>query len=177
MTIQAIFLDRDGTIGGSDTVEYPGDFTLFPYTPQVINQFKNKDIKVFSFTNQPGISKGEATEEDFIKELNAFGFDEVYLCPHYHNEGCKCRKPEIGMLETAAKDHHLQLSHCAVFGDRWTDIKAAKKAGCTAILVLTGSGKTSWEDNHQISAIQPDYVAENLETGAAWLFQSIIAVK
>ncbi|MBP1947080.1 histidinol phosphatase-like enzyme [Virgibacillus litoralis] len=28
--IQAIFIDRDGTIGGSDQVVYPGEFQLFP---------------------------------------------------------------------------------------------------------------------------------------------------
>lgn len=31
MYIQAAFIDRDGTIGGSDNVIYPGDFELFPY--------------------------------------------------------------------------------------------------------------------------------------------------
>lgn len=28
--IEAIFLDRDGTIGGSNDIQYPGDFQLFP---------------------------------------------------------------------------------------------------------------------------------------------------
>jgi hypothetical protein len=26
LDIQAVFIDRDGTLGGSDTVIYPGDF-------------------------------------------------------------------------------------------------------------------------------------------------------
>jgi histidinol-phosphate phosphatase family protein len=169
--LKAVFLDRDGTIGGSDRVEYPGEFQLFPYTTEVIEQLKGKDIQVFSFTNQPGVSRAEATEDDFIRELKAFGFDEIYLCPHHHKEGCHCRKPSTGMLEKAAKEHSLDLSKCAVFGDRWTDIMAAKSAGCIAVLVLTGSGTAAYEQNHQTSSVQPDYVAENLQTGADWLLK------
>lgn len=167
--LQAVFLDRDGTIGGSEAVEYPGEFKLFRYTPEVIEQLKAKGIQVFSFTNQPGISRAEATEDDFVREFKAFGFDEIYLCPHHHKEGCQCRKPSTGMLKKAAKEHSLDLSKCAVFGDRWTDIIAAKSAGCIAVLVLTGSGTASYEQNHLTSNVQPDYVAENLQAGAEWL--------
>ncbi|RZT23419.1 HAD-IIIA family hydrolase [Fictibacillus sp. BK138] len=169
--LQAVFLDRDGTIGGSDIVEYPGEFKLFPYTAEVIERFNGKGIKVFSFTNQPGISRSEAAEDDFVRELKAFGFDEIYLCPHHHKEGCHCRKPSTGMLEKAAKEHSLNLLKCAVFGDRWTDIMAAKSAGCIAILVLTGSGAAAYEQNHLTSDVQPDHVAENLKAGADWVLK------
>lgn len=168
-SLQVVFLDRDGTIGGSDAVESPGEFELFTYTPEVINELKAKGIQVFAFTNQPGISRAEATEAEFVNELTAFGFDKVYLCPHQHNEGCACRKPGTGMLERAANENVLDLTKCAVFGDRWTDILAAKSAGCTAVLVLTGSGNASWEHNHLTSLVQPDYVAENLKAGVDWL--------
>ncbi|MGM0804158.1 MAG: HAD-IIIA family hydrolase [Bacillota bacterium] len=170
-TYQAVFLDRDGTIGGSDNIEYPGDFKLFHYTEEVIQNLKSKKIPVFSFTNQPGISRGAAAETDFFTELTAFGFDDVYLCPHHHSEGCECRKPSTGMLKKAASDHQLDLSKCVVFGDRWTDIVAAKTAGCKAILVLTGSGKASWNQNHTSSIIQPDHVAATLKEGMTWLFE------
>jgi histidinol-phosphate phosphatase family protein len=168
---QAVFLDRDGTIGGSDEIEYPGNFKLFHFTEEVIQTFKSNNISVFSFTNQPGISRGAAAETDFINELNAFGFDDVYLCPHHPSEGCECRKPSTGMLKKAASDHQLDLSKCVVFGDRWTDIHAAKKAGCIAILVLTGSGKASWNQNHKTSIMQPDHVATTLKEGMKWMFQ------
>lgn len=97
--IQAIFIDRDGTIGGDNTVHYPGEFSLFPFTEKIIEILKEKNIKILSFTNQPGISRGEASEEDFIKELEAFGFDGIYVCPHNHTDGCSCRKPGTGMLK------------------------------------------------------------------------------
>ncbi|MFP3489788.1 hypothetical protein R0K20_19515, partial [Staphylococcus sp. SIMBA_130] len=65
-TIEAVFLDRDGTIGGDDSIHYLGEFKLFSYTNSVISRFHNDGVKVFSFTNQPGISNGKAIEQDFI---------------------------------------------------------------------------------------------------------------
>src|SRR6476469_5965910 len=96
--IQAIFIDRDGTIGGDTIVHYPGEFTLFPFTQDALRALKEQNIKLFSFTNQPGIADGKATVKDFTQELEAFGFDDVYLCPHRHGDGCECRKPSTGML-------------------------------------------------------------------------------
>jgi HAD superfamily hydrolase (TIGR01662 family) len=93
MNIQAVFIDRDGTIGGSDRVIYPGEFELFHNVTESVQILKRLGILICSFTNQPGISKGEATLQSFEKELIDFGFDRVYLCPHQHNEGCQCRKP------------------------------------------------------------------------------------
>ena len=69
--IQAIFIDRDGTIGGDTTIHYPGSFTLFPFTKASLQKLKANHIKIFSFTNQPGIADGIATIADFSQELKA----------------------------------------------------------------------------------------------------------
>jgi histidinol phosphatase-like enzyme len=52
--IPAIFIDRDGTIGGSDEVIHPGDFALFPFTSRAIDRLKKQGLRLFGFTNQPG---------------------------------------------------------------------------------------------------------------------------
>ncbi|WP_240046435.1 HAD-IIIA family hydrolase [Priestia flexa] len=96
---------------------------------------KEHNIKLFAFTNQPGISSGEATKNEFINELTSFGFDDFCICPHHHTTGCTCRKPSIGMLIEAARKHQLDLSKCVIIGDRWTDIEAGRKVGATTILV------------------------------------------
>lgn len=168
---EAVFLDRDGTIGGDHTIHYPGDFQLFPFTYEGIKELKSCGVKIFSFTNQPGISQQLATKEDFVIELKGFGFDEVYVCPHSHREGCRCRKPEIGMLLQAAKDHNLNLENCVVIGDRWSDMMAADKAGCTKILVKTGAGiESNTVHRHRWQHIEADYVAEDLGDAVHWLF-------
>ena len=173
--IQAVFVDRDGTIGGSDEVVYPGDFKLFPCVEQSIYQLKRSGKKIFSFTNQPGISKGEAKREDFEKELTEFGFDRVYICPHQHNEGCNCRKPSIGMLLQAAEDNELNLNKCVVIGDRWTDLLAAEEAGCIKILVKTGAGAEAnnkylnKQYHSKWAEVIPDYVADNFKDAVDWI--------
>ncbi len=69
---------------------------------------KTQKLKIkFSFTNQPGIADGIATVADFVQELEGFGFDDIYVCPHKHGDGCECRKPSTGMLLKAAKNMDL----------------------------------------------------------------------
>ena len=72
-----------------------------------MQKLKAKNIKIFSFTNQPGIADGIATVADFVQELEGFGFDDIYVCPHKHGDGCECRKPSTGMLLKAAKNMDL----------------------------------------------------------------------
>ncbi|APH06062.1 HAD-IIIA family hydrolase [Bacillus weihaiensis] len=169
--IQAVFLDRDGTIGGSDSIHYPGDFHLFTHAQELIWKLKNDRIKILSFTNQPDISEGKATIQDFIDELITFGFDDIYICPHDQSEGCPCRKPEIGMLIEGAEKHQLHLEKCVVIGDRWSDMVAASKANCIKILVKTGAGISTLNEHYdKLEEINIEYVAENLEEAINWLY-------
>lgn len=169
----AVFLDRDGTIGGGDTVQYPSEFLLFPFTLKCIKLLQQKGFLVFAFTNQPGIARGEAQIEAFEQELLSFGFDGVYLCPHQPEDGCTCRKPATGMLERAAREHNLKWSKCAVIGDRWSDMVAANRIGCHGVLVQTGAGKEAMEKyRYKWKGIVPDYIAINLEDATKWILEN-----
>jgi histidinol-phosphate phosphatase family protein len=175
LNIQAVFIDRDGTLGGSDKVIYPGDFEIFPGVRESIKLLKDKNILVYAFTNQPGIANREATVDQFETELKSFGFDRVYICPHQHGEGCACRKPSPGMLKRAAVENKLDLNRCVVIGDRWTDMLAANEAGCMKILVKTGSGQEAF--NKYISKeyfgrwgeVKPNCMASDLNEAIRWL--------
>lgn len=176
-TIQAVFIDRDGTIGGSDQVIYPGEFELFPEVAESIQQLKKAGILICSFTNQPSVSKGDTLSDSFEKELKNFGFDKVYLCPHQHNEDCLCRKPSPGMLKQAAKENELDLKRCVVIGDRWTDLLAADEVGCKKILVKTGSGKEAFDKykNNEYfgrwGEVKPDYITQDFNDAVRWLLK------
>ncbi|GIN71327.1 D,D-heptose 1,7-bisphosphate phosphatase [Bacillus sp. J14TS2] len=173
--IQAVFLDRDGTIGGHEQVVFPGEFALYPNAVKAMESLKEKGIGIFSFTNQPGVAAGKSSVQAFHKELKNFGFDAVYLCPHGHEEGCSCRKPAPGMLEKAAVEHQLYLKKCVVIGDRWTDLMAANQVGCVKILVKTGAGQEAYDRYHQQeyfgkwAEVEPDYVAEDVFDAVKWL--------
>jgi histidinol-phosphate phosphatase family protein len=120
--INAVFIDRDGTIGGDCSITYPGKFKLYPFSEEAIRLLKNLNIKVFAFTNQPRISKGESTVYEFEKELLGFGFEKAYICPHSEEEQCSCRKPSHEMLIKASNEYNINLKKCAVIGDRWSVI-------------------------------------------------------
>lgn len=168
--IQAVFIDRDGTIGETDEILYPGSFELFTYTHEALNRLKKEGIKIFGFTNQPGISRGESTEEAFRNEMIDFGFDEVYICPHQHTEGCNCGKPNPGMLFKAAGEKKLDLTRCIVIGDRWSDILAGYNAGCMKVLVLTGAGDEALNKyRHKWSNTEADYIARDLEDAVNYI--------
>lgn len=176
--IQAVFIDRDGTLGGSDIVTLPSEFESYPFTQKALNLLKEADKSVFSFTNQPGIARGESTVEEFEKELLSFGFDKVYICPHEHGEGCKCRKPAIGMLLQATQDYSLDLHRCVVIGDRWTDMVAANNSLCLKVLVKTGAGKKELakydKGNFYGEWIEayPDYIADDIYDAVRWILGS-----
>ncbi|GIP27226.1 D,D-heptose 1,7-bisphosphate phosphatase [Paenibacillus sp. J23TS9] len=172
--LEAVFIDRDGTIGGTDEVVLPGDFKLFPKTKDSIEKLKKLGIKLFGFTNQPGISRGEVTKDAFESEMKEFGFDDVYICPHQHTEGCECRKPNPGMLHQAATENELNLSNCIVIGDRWSDILAANRAGCKKILVLTGAGNDALHKyKHMWSNIEADFIANDFEDAVRYIINLV----
>jgi len=170
--VQAVFIDRDGTMGGDTDVTYPDKFVLYPFTEKTIKILKMNGIRVFAFTNQPGISVGEATEEDFINELKSFGIEKAYICPHAPEQNCKCRKPETGLLLKAQAEYGLDLSRCFVIGDRWSDMMAAERVNMGKILVLTGAGnETLGEERHRWSQIEPDYVTTNVLEAVEWIVE------
>ncbi|MEK4084485.1 hypothetical protein [Psychrobacillus sp. FSL K6-1415] len=60
-TIQAVFIDRDGTIGGNGHFVHPRDFTPYTFSQHALEMFKEKGLKLFAFTNQHRISSAEAS--------------------------------------------------------------------------------------------------------------------
>lgn len=67
---QAVFIDRDGTIGGTGHFVHPSNFKQYEGAQEAINRLKQAGYKVFAFTNQHRISRSEATieEPDYIAE-------------------------------------------------------------------------------------------------------------
>jgi D-glycero-D-manno-heptose 1,7-bisphosphate phosphatase len=72
--------------------------------------------------------------------------DALYFCPH-HVEGseaafarpCAHRKPAPGMLLTAAAELDLDLAASWMVGDRESDVRAGRSAGCRTILLGDGT--------------------------------------
>ena len=100
-------------------------------------------------TNQSAVGRGLVSMEAILEinrrvleafEVRGVQFAGSYLCPHASEEGCDCRKPQPGMLVTAARELNLDLSQSYMIGDAVTDIEAGEAVGAKTILVRTGRG-------------------------------------
>ena len=171
--LQAAFIDRDGTIGGTGNYVHPRDFKFYPFSKEALKMLKDKEIKVFSVTNQNRIALGDATEKEFVEQLLEYGLDDVYVCPHHIDGGCDCRKPKTGMFLKAAKKYNLDLTKCVVIGDAGdTDMKAAENIGAIKILVKTGYGEGFLKERREEwKEVEPDYIASDLLDAVKWLLK------
>ena len=63
------------------------------------------------------------------------------------------RKPNAGMLLTAATDHDIDLSLSWMVGDRISDVEAGLKAGCRSILLKGGEPDEAIENGRQTAFV------------------------
>lgn len=182
--MKAVFLDRDGTLGGDGGGVHPDEFTLYKQSAEAIRILNQAGIRVFLFTNQSRVGRGFFTEEELLmgfqrmegtlSEKGAF-LDGVYYCPHAPEEKCVCQKPEIGLLLQAKEDHGLDLANSYIVGDTGaSDMVAADRAGMKKVLVRTGWGEGSLTTFRAAWAeIYPDCIAENILEAAQWIVRDM----
>ncbi|MDI3547539.1 MAG: D-glycero-D-manno-heptose 1,7-bisphosphate phosphatase [Halanaerobiales bacterium] len=152
---RAVFLDRDGTINVDKGYLYKKkEFEFIPGAIEAIKMLNDNDYLVIVITNQSGVARGYYSEPDVInlhnfinRELNKYHayVDKFYYCPH-HQEGigrykrkCKCRKPDIGMIEQAVKEFNIDKSQSYMIGNEDSDIKAGINAGLKRSFKVTSS--------------------------------------
>ncbi|MDF2545025.1 MAG: hypothetical protein K0R15_2 [Clostridiales bacterium] len=168
--MKAIFIDRDGTLGGGESVIFPKEFQPYTNVLESIQLLKDNGYKVIAFTNQPDISKGKVSINEFEEELFQFGFDDLCICPHQNSDGCKCRKPSAAMLLSMIAKYNLKIEECYVIGDRWSDMLAGLRAGMNVILVKTGSGNdalSKYQDKWNMNSAA--YIAIDINDAANWI--------
>lgn len=175
---KAIFLDRDGTLN-----KYVGflkeekQFELLPKVVEAIKIINESGYLAIVVTNQPVIARGEITCEELqiihnkmetlLGNEGAY-IDAIYYCPHHPDRGymgeitelkqeCNCRKPNPGMLLTAADDYNIDLKKSWIVGDSERDVLAGRKAGCKTALI----GDGDFEQNLTVNSLY-DFVRKVL---------------
>lgn len=142
----AVFLDRDGVLNRAivrNSKPYPPDslaeIEILPGVREGLEQLQAADYLLIGVTNQPDVARGKQ-QQAIVEQINQVLLDtlpllEIRVCYHDDKDRCDCRKPLPGLLLQAAKTHNIELTRSYMIGDRWKDIEAGRRAGCTTILI------------------------------------------
>lgn len=128
------------------------DLELLPGAGELVHSAHMKGYKVIIVTNQSAIGKGYYSKFRMhlfnCKLRHKLRYvDAIYYCPHTKDVGCRCRKPDTGMIERAKQHFNLKLSDCIMVGDRMSDILTAENAGISKrYFVTTGIYNGSYEN-------------------------------
>ena len=146
---KCVFLDRDGVINKPiiiDDKPYSprnrNEFELFPNIGKYLKKISSLNFFTIIITNQPDI-RTKHIDEKLLNEFHniirsKMPITDIYVCKHIASDNCYCRKPNPGLILTAAKKYKINLKKSYFIGDRWKDIDAANKAGCYSIFIDYG---------------------------------------
>jgi imidazoleglycerol-phosphate dehydratase/histidinol-phosphatase len=157
MTMKVLFIDRDGTL-----IEEPHDnqvdalekIRLVPGVIPALLELAAHGFRFVMVSNQDGLGTDSFPAEQFetchdhvvaLFESQGIRFDETFICPHFEDAGCDCRKPRTGLLTPFLARNNIDAAKSAVIGDRSTDLELADRLGLRGFRVdPDASFETSW---------------------------------
>jgi transaldolase len=143
---RAVFIDRDGVLNDSvviDGLPHPprdvSDLRISNGAVEACRQLRRAGLLLVGVSNQPDIARGTLSQHalDAINDevTRRVGLDALLVCPHDDADKCDCRKPLPGLLLRAARTMDIDLTGSVMIGDRWRDVEAGRRAGCSTIFV------------------------------------------
>jgi len=156
--MKLVLLDRDGVINQNnpDQIRNPEAWLPIDGSLEAITKLNQNGYRVVVISNQSGIALGLFTVDDLHAihqkmhdALSKLGghIDAVLYCPHSNSDECSCRKPKPGMLHDITKRLGVDLVNVPVVGDSLRDLQAAMAVGAQPVLVRTGKGTETLEEN------------------------------
>jgi imidazoleglycerol-phosphate dehydratase/histidinol-phosphatase len=151
------FVDRDGTLIWEpldQQVDQLSKVSLMPGVFPALFRLQSAGYQFVMITNQDGLGTDSFPMEDFrpvqdfILELFAsqgISFREIFVCPHFENDGCDCRKPLPGHIGNFLDQVSVDRENSAVIGDRETDLAFARNIGVPGYQVGDVDGRR-WDD-------------------------------
>lgn len=153
-SLRHLVVDRDGVLNHENEsggwVTSPVDFRWLPGSLDALVRLAGAGVRVTVATNQSCIGRGvaepaqvEAVHHRMVAEAEAAGgkIAEVFVCPHAPDDGCSCRKPRPGLIESALAASDVPMEETTLVGDAWRDLEAGRAAGLPVALVRTGKGR------------------------------------
>ncbi|OUR71786.1 D-glycero-beta-D-manno-heptose-1,7-bisphosphate 7-phosphatase [Methylophaga sp. 41_12_T18] len=166
-----IILDRDGVINqdSDDFIKSPTEWEPIEGSLEAIARLNYAGYRVVVITNQSGIARGlfdvatlNRIHSKMRRMLAQVGgkVEAILFCPHGPNDDCACRKPKDGLFTELAQRLRINLDDVVAVGDSLRDIQAAQSAGAQPILVRTGKGeRTLQQDIAEDIAVYDDLAA------------------
>lgn len=192
-TRPVVFLDRDGTLNvEAGYIRELEKLVLIEGAAEAVKRLNRAGIAAVLVTNQTGAARGYYAEQHIL-DLNArlvrllaeggAYLDAVYYCPHLaegtvkeYSIACKCRKPEVGLVEQALREHpELDRNRSFVVGDKSTDVELAKNCRAKGVLVSTGYGEAVLKGEYQWP-VQPDFQAKSIVEAVDWIIGQLALV-
>lgn len=147
-----IFIDRDGVINVDligDYIKTRAEFRFEPTAVEALKLLSERGYQIIVISNQAGVGDGIFSEQA-LKDIHTYMVESLekegvkiraaYYCLHGKEEGCKCRKPELGLFEEAVRGLALEKHKTYFIGDKKTDIEAGRRFGLKTAFVRTGHG-------------------------------------
>ena len=176
-----VFLDRDGTINQDcGYLASPEEFQFFPDVLENLARLNHLGARVIVVTNQSGLARGFLSESDLVgihrkleNSLRDHGgwSDGVFYCPHHPDEGCRCRKPNPGLIEQAQRSLNIDISKSYLVGDKQSDMELALTVGSVGVLVMTGPMSGKVRELVQGRELSVGYMARTFQESVDWIIQ------
>jgi imidazoleglycerol-phosphate dehydratase/histidinol-phosphatase len=153
---KVLFIDRDGTLieePADDQVDALHKVRLVPGVINALQRLRDLGYRFVMVSNQDGLGTASFPQADFdvcqehtlaLFASQGIRFDEVLICPHREDHGCDCRKPRTGLLTRYLANNDLDMTSCAVVGDRTTDMELAAALGIRGFQINNGEPPLSW---------------------------------
>ena len=174
-----VFLDRDGTLNyDPGYLKIAADLKLLAGVGPALARLKKAGAKLVVVTNQSGVGRGLMTLKDLeavharlqgLLEQEDAALDAIYFCPHHPDDGCHCRKPNVGMVERAVSELQLDLRRSYLIGDHARDIQLAHRVGAKAILLTPAPMDAQTLDRLKVEQAMPDALAKSMIEAVDWL--------
>jgi len=174
-----VFLDRDGTLNyDPGYLRVAAELKLLAGVGPSLARLKRAGAKLVVVTNQSGVGRGIITLKDLeaiharlqgLLEQEDAALDAIYFCPHHPDNGCRCRKPNVGMVERAVSELQLDLRRAYLIGDHARDIQLATRVGAKAILIATASVDAQSLEKLKVEKALPDAVVKSMAKAVDWI--------